>query len=149
MKKPSKFKLLKIYTLVYSYLVASWCRGNVSGYERIDLISTSSTIRVHFFLLFLNITCFWIYNNMTLKSFTMIFFFPETYKKNCWMVTEKLPAIRLRIVKLKVQWTMPEIQISVNISRTFFAHSEMFLSLIHIWRCRRYAVCRSRWSPYH
>ena len=25
----------------------------------------------------------------------------------------------------------------------------LFLSLIHIWRCRRYAVCRSRWSPYH
>ena len=24
-----------------------------------------------------------------------------------------------------------------------------WLSLIHIWRCRRYAVCRSRWSPYH
>ena len=23
------------------------------------------------------------------------------------------------------------------------------LSLIHIWRCRRYAVCRSRGSPYH
>ena len=27
-------------------------------------------------------------------------------------------------------------------------HSQS-LSLIHIWRCRRYAVCRSRWSPYH
>eukprot|EP00826_Nyctotherus_ovalis_P031318 TRINITY_DN25011_c0_g1_i1.p1 TRINITY_DN25011_c0_g1~~TRINITY_DN25011_c0_g1_i1.p1 ORF type:complete len:236 (+),score=24.69 TRINITY_DN25011_c0_g1_i1:60-767(+) len=25
----------------------------------------------------------------------------------------------------------------------------IFLSLIHICRCRRYAVCRSRWSPYH
>ena len=25
----------------------------------------------------------------------------------------------------------------------------IILSLIHIWRCRRYAVCRSRWSPYH
>eukprot|EP00826_Nyctotherus_ovalis_P000964 TRINITY_DN10094_c0_g1_i3.p1 TRINITY_DN10094_c0_g1~~TRINITY_DN10094_c0_g1_i3.p1 ORF type:complete len:165 (-),score=37.07 TRINITY_DN10094_c0_g1_i3:12-506(-) len=25
----------------------------------------------------------------------------------------------------------------------------MDLSLIHICRCRRYAVCRSRWSPYH
>eukprot|EP00826_Nyctotherus_ovalis_P022749 TRINITY_DN17579_c0_g1_i2.p1 TRINITY_DN17579_c0_g1~~TRINITY_DN17579_c0_g1_i2.p1 ORF type:complete len:129 (-),score=5.22 TRINITY_DN17579_c0_g1_i2:10-396(-) len=25
----------------------------------------------------------------------------------------------------------------------------MGLSLIHICRCRRYAVCRSRWSPYH
>eukprot|EP00826_Nyctotherus_ovalis_P051509 TRINITY_DN6441_c0_g1_i5.p2 TRINITY_DN6441_c0_g1~~TRINITY_DN6441_c0_g1_i5.p2 ORF type:complete len:123 (-),score=48.23 TRINITY_DN6441_c0_g1_i5:34-402(-) len=27
--------------------------------------------------------------------------------------------------------------------------SEHCLSLIHICRCRRYAVCRSRWSPYH
>eukprot|EP00826_Nyctotherus_ovalis_P016873 TRINITY_DN14921_c0_g1_i2.p2 TRINITY_DN14921_c0_g1~~TRINITY_DN14921_c0_g1_i2.p2 ORF type:complete len:102 (+),score=22.40 TRINITY_DN14921_c0_g1_i2:66-371(+) len=26
---------------------------------------------------------------------------------------------------------------------------EQQLSLIHICRCRRYAVCRSRWSPYH
>eukprot|EP00826_Nyctotherus_ovalis_P035528 TRINITY_DN3058_c0_g2_i1.p1 TRINITY_DN3058_c0_g2~~TRINITY_DN3058_c0_g2_i1.p1 ORF type:complete len:383 (-),score=76.31 TRINITY_DN3058_c0_g2_i1:22-1170(-) len=26
---------------------------------------------------------------------------------------------------------------------------ELKLSLIHICRCRRYAVCRSRWSPYH
>ena len=24
-----------------------------------------------------------------------------------------------------------------------------FLSLIHIWRCRRIERCRSRWSPYH
>ena len=23
------------------------------------------------------------------------------------------------------------------------------LSLIHIWRCRRDVLCRSRWSPYH
>ena len=25
----------------------------------------------------------------------------------------------------------------------------MHLSLIHIWRCRRSTLCRSRWSPYH
>ena len=25
----------------------------------------------------------------------------------------------------------------------------MQLSLIHIWRCRRSTLCRSRWSPYH
>ena len=25
----------------------------------------------------------------------------------------------------------------------------MDLSLIHIWRCRRSTLCRSRWSPYH
>ena len=27
--------------------------------------------------------------------------------------------------------------------------AEEFLSLIHIWRCRRSYACRSRWSPYH
>ena len=27
--------------------------------------------------------------------------------------------------------------------------TDMELSLIHIWRCRRHAQCRSRWSPYH
>eukprot|EP00826_Nyctotherus_ovalis_P022920 TRINITY_DN17677_c0_g1_i4.p1 TRINITY_DN17677_c0_g1~~TRINITY_DN17677_c0_g1_i4.p1 ORF type:complete len:234 (-),score=31.17 TRINITY_DN17677_c0_g1_i4:20-721(-) len=32
---------------------------------------------------------------------------------------------------------------------TVEAADAMKLSLIHICRCRRYAVCRSRWSPYH
>ena len=27
--------------------------------------------------------------------------------------------------------------------------AQLFLSLIHIWRCRRIERCRSRWSPYH
>ena len=27
--------------------------------------------------------------------------------------------------------------------------SVLVLSLIHIWRCRRDVLCRSRWSPYH
>ena len=27
--------------------------------------------------------------------------------------------------------------------------STFYLSLIHIWRCRRSTLCRSRWSPYH
>ena len=29
------------------------------------------------------------------------------------------------------------------------ANAHRHLSLIHIRLCRRYAVCRSRWSPYH
>ena len=34
--------------------------------------------------------------------------------------------------------------------RTFLIkYSFRYLSLIHIWRCRRYSLCRSRWSPYH
>ena len=28
-------------------------------------------------------------------------------------------------------------------------HYGQWLSLIHIWRCRRSTLCRSRWSPYH
>ena len=28
-------------------------------------------------------------------------------------------------------------------------HTSIYLSLIHIWRCRRIERCRSRWSPYH
>ena len=28
-------------------------------------------------------------------------------------------------------------------------HAVQDLSLIHICRCRRYSLCRSRWSPYH
>ena len=27
--------------------------------------------------------------------------------------------------------------------------NDKILSLIHIWRCRRSTLCRSRWSPYH
>ena len=30
-----------------------------------------------------------------------------------------------------------------------FRWPAFFLSLIHIWRCRRSTLCRSRWSPYH
>ena len=32
---------------------------------------------------------------------------------------------------------------------TFVIFMVFMLSLIHIWRCRRYSLCRSRWSPYH
>ena len=28
-------------------------------------------------------------------------------------------------------------------------YTQLYLSLIHIWRCRRSTLCRSRWSPYH
>eukprot|EP00826_Nyctotherus_ovalis_P027331 TRINITY_DN21360_c0_g1_i1.p2 TRINITY_DN21360_c0_g1~~TRINITY_DN21360_c0_g1_i1.p2 ORF type:complete len:156 (+),score=35.85 TRINITY_DN21360_c0_g1_i1:110-577(+) len=34
------------------------------------------------------------------------------------------------------------------VNRSGYRHF-LVLSLIHICRCRRYAVCRSRWSPYH
>ena len=33
--------------------------------------------------------------------------------------------------------------------KSLFCKSTYYLSLIHIWRCRRIERCRSRWSPYH
>ena len=33
--------------------------------------------------------------------------------------------------------------------RVFPGNEVNALSLIHIWRCRRSTLCRSRWSPYH
>ena len=38
---------------------------------------------------------------------------------------------------------------SGRLEHPMYILSVLGLSLIHIWRCRRYAVCRSRWSPYH
>ena len=43
----------------------------------------------------------------------------------------------------------------IHYCRYFFSSTSLFfriilcLSLIHIWRCRRSTLCRSRWSPYH
>ena len=41
---------------------------------------------------------------------------------------------------------------SPSIRCSLISHSldaVIVLSLIHIWRCRRSTLCRSRWSPYH
>ena len=48
----------------------------------------------------------------------------------CYISRLRLMTMRRR--RCRKRWTM-------NIS----------LSLIHIWRCRRSTLCRSRWSPYH
>ena len=37
----------------------------------------------------------------------------------------------------------------IPINWTYKEYQEEVLSLIHICRCRRYSLCRSRWSPYH
>eukprot|EP00826_Nyctotherus_ovalis_P000976 TRINITY_DN10097_c0_g1_i8.p2 TRINITY_DN10097_c0_g1~~TRINITY_DN10097_c0_g1_i8.p2 ORF type:complete len:120 (-),score=27.50 TRINITY_DN10097_c0_g1_i8:13-372(-) len=44
--------------------------------------------------------------------------------------------------------TLEQVSTCSTLISSFPAHS-LCLSLIHICRCRRYAVCRSRWSPYH
>eukprot|EP00826_Nyctotherus_ovalis_P024582 TRINITY_DN18994_c0_g1_i1.p1 TRINITY_DN18994_c0_g1~~TRINITY_DN18994_c0_g1_i1.p1 ORF type:complete len:153 (+),score=13.13 TRINITY_DN18994_c0_g1_i1:118-576(+) len=44
---------------------------------------------------------------------------------------------------LQSQYRTTYIEHALNLKEVYV------LSLIHICRCRRYAVCRSRWSPYH
>ena len=36
-----------------------------------------------------------------------------------------------------------------NCTKQYIYGDQLNLSLIHIWRCRRSTLCRSRWSPYH
>ena len=44
-----------------------------------------------------------------------------------------------KFAKIRILWTWYR-----SMQTMYF-----YLSLIHIWRCRRIERCRSRWSPYH
>ena len=59
--------------------------------------------------------------------------------------------VTVRILTVKCQWTFgPKFGILwVEKASVFFTKILSELSLIHIWRCRRTTLCRSRWSPYH
>ena len=42
------------------------------------------------------------------------------------------------------------VEFFLSLSRILlYVCAQCILSLIHIWRCRRSTLCRSRWSPYH
>ena len=43
----------------------------------------------------------------------------------------------------------PHTSVCMRFSKHFVLSCDVELSLIHIWRCRRSTLCRSRWSPYH
>ena len=43
----------------------------------------------------------------------------------------------------------PTASISASVVQGSSIGPASYLSLIHIWRCRRIERCRSRWSPYH
>ena len=66
---------------------------------------------------------------------------PKAQTLNLWLNLSKLKN------KTKNLW----LKATVEYFSTKWAKrtSNIVLSLIHIWRCRRYSLCRSRWSPYH
>eukprot|EP00826_Nyctotherus_ovalis_P007657 TRINITY_DN11946_c0_g1_i3.p2 TRINITY_DN11946_c0_g1~~TRINITY_DN11946_c0_g1_i3.p2 ORF type:complete len:191 (+),score=39.72 TRINITY_DN11946_c0_g1_i3:186-758(+) len=68
--------------------------------------------------------------------------------------TQKREVKKEEAEKLANEYNMKYVETSAftgqNVSEAIFSISrDIYLSLIHICRCRRYAVCRSRWSPYH
>ena len=68
------------------------------------------------------------------------------YSVACWCIHFRLPVIYARETFSKIHKIHFNHTRNRNLLKRFQAYK---LSLIHIWRCRRYAVCRSRWSPYH
>ena len=62
--------------------------------------------------------------------------------------TPRMPSTKwLKIFRI---FNFPKIfVIPLRIFGTTVIHKSIILSLIHIWRCRRSTLCRSRWSPYH
>ena len=88
-----------------------------------------------------------------------------------WRVTWSTPPPSLKILRLSVLelWVLispigyhwqricsqcacavsRDLCVGANFSHIFEIPDPDFLSLIHIWRCRRIERCRSRWSPYH
>ena len=62
------------------------------------------------------------------------------------LIWEKIPGSpRISVLQVTESWWKRGYKMC---SFTFFWLGTP-LSLIHIWRCRRYSLCRSRWSPYH
>eukprot|EP00826_Nyctotherus_ovalis_P031126 TRINITY_DN24848_c0_g1_i1.p1 TRINITY_DN24848_c0_g1~~TRINITY_DN24848_c0_g1_i1.p1 ORF type:complete len:192 (-),score=35.87 TRINITY_DN24848_c0_g1_i1:11-586(-) len=55
----------------------------------------------------------------------------------------------VRIVFVPYYFGLSALGCIVGVKDTDVGKFKESLSLIHICRCRRYAVCRSRWSPYH
>ena len=70
-------------------------------------------------------------------------------KNRCWNAkcTWKLKSSGYSRYTFQTKWKVCRNEIQSNSIILTFPPCK--LSLIHIWRCRRYSLCRSRWSPYH
>ena len=64
----------------------------------------------------------------------------EIKNKEYQFLIDKLLWVQKAWLRLDFTWAI------VNQGRT---QNLYWLSLIHIWRCRRSTLCRSLWSPYH
>ena len=78
---------------------------------------------------------------------------------SCWDVRCRQKSSCSWCAVPRVQWSTSrpwQCQCTLHVTRTTISQHTRhgveqctMLSLIHIWRCRRSTLCRSRWSPYH
>ena len=80
-----------------------------------------------------------------IKEFISIFTSSFNFKSWCWVFLSNV------WIKSSYQVLHQVFVSSLPIKSLYqvFMSSLHILSLIHIWRCRRSTLCRSRWSPYH
>eukprot|EP00826_Nyctotherus_ovalis_P044933 TRINITY_DN48_c0_g1_i7.p2 TRINITY_DN48_c0_g1~~TRINITY_DN48_c0_g1_i7.p2 ORF type:complete len:228 (-),score=94.60 TRINITY_DN48_c0_g1_i7:20-703(-) len=71
----------------------------------------------------------------------------EVYYYSPFNSTEYGEKLHFDLFRNLTRQTVYDVSIRARCSLGLSVHK--YLSLIHICRCRRYAVCRSRWSPYH
>eukprot|EP00826_Nyctotherus_ovalis_P035174 TRINITY_DN2997_c0_g5_i2.p1 TRINITY_DN2997_c0_g5~~TRINITY_DN2997_c0_g5_i2.p1 ORF type:complete len:291 (+),score=57.61 TRINITY_DN2997_c0_g5_i2:737-1609(+) len=83
--------------------------------------------------------------------FTTILFHTPFRKLKYLLLASWILLLILIIPTLLVSAVLFPAAVFMAESKDVLKYSEIVynLSLIHICRCRRYAVCRSRWSPYH
>ena len=89
-----------------------------------------------------------------------------TTHTQCWVSNSHFSAWLMNQLKmlhgLVAKWAIPttsHLETSIRVMLVYTLVVVLFkiswfllqlvLSLIHIWRCRRSTLCRSRWSPYH
>ena len=68
------------------------------------------------------------------------------YAKSISLFLCAIPLSRLLFAVLSGTSVTLSVQLILSI---ILLYTSQRLSLIHIWRCRRSTLCRSRWSPYH
>ena len=67
-----------------------------------------------------------------------------------WFTHRLDPQPRSSHVSLElILQTSSNMTTSLVLIRNYYYYYYYYLSLIHIWRCRRYSLCRSRSSPNH
>ena len=87
----------------------------------------------------------WKLNILWLKKQLTFIMVKQCAKK---VVSSSLRLVDFAIRLVNSVLNLPDVQVKYFEEFTLQKNCEI-LSLIHIWRCRRSTLCRSRWSPYH